>query len=329
MKGLYGETIGILSKKIYVPKLWNSWSPEHREMAIQHELNHINRHDGLISGVQLLARAVYFFHPLVWLLDAQINEIREMVCDEIVIEEQKRTSISYSRFLVDVAENMIRSQVDCPTVNSLIKKKQELLTRVQYLLEDKMQNNRKLVRLLIPALASLAILLSWNCQENNISDSNKTVQSETTTQFKKAKNPEDTMTPEEIEQMKAELDINLAFYKTETRNKMQFVAYDTPPEPIGGYRAIQANVVYPKLAISAGIEGMVIVQAFVDETGTVDEAIILKGFLDTGLDGAAIEAIEKAAFKPALQKGNPVGVWISIPINFKLRNDDQPIKTDG
>jgi len=192
-----------------------------------------------------------------------------------------------------------------------------------------MQINHISVRLLIPALMGMALLLSWNCQDNSLSDSNKIAQSEFATQSAKAKKIEDTRKHKEIVKMRADLAKTKAFYKSEQKNKIQFIPYDTPPEPIGGYDAIKANVVYPKLAIKAGIEGTVIVQAFVDETGTVDDAIILKGFLDTGLDGAAIEAIEKTTFKPALQKDKPVGVWISIPINFKLENDDQSDKTDG
>jgi len=322
-------TIGILSKRIYVPTMWDSWPQEHRKMAILHEMNHINRHDGLISGLQMVAQAVYFFHPLVWLLNRQINEIREMACDETAAKDWGNSSVRYSSFLVEMAENMVRSQVDCPTLNGLLKKKKELLCRIQYLLEDKMQINQRSVRLLIPALTGLALLLSWNCQDNSISDSNKIIQNEFATQSAMSKNIEDTRTPEEKEKMRADLAETKAFYKSEPKNKIQYIPYDTPPEPIGGYSAIQANVVYPKLAISAGIEGTVIVHAFVDETGTVDDAIILKGFLDTGLDGAAIEAIEKTAFKPAFQKGLPVGVWIAVPINFKLEKDNQLDKADG
>ncbi len=64
-------------------------------------------------------------------------------------------------------------------------------------------------------------------------------------------------------------------------------------------------------------------QAFVDVTGKVDEAIVIDGILDTGLDGAAMAAIQKTIFKPALQKDQPVGVWIAIPIVFNLKKESQ------
>jgi len=76
---------------------------------------------------------------------------------------------------------------------------------------------------------------------------------------------------------------------------------------------------YPKEAKDAGIEGTVIVQVFVDEKGKVTETKISKGIPNSRLDEAAIEAIRKTRFKPAKAREKSVGVWISIPINFRLK----------
>ncbi len=96
--------------------------------------------------------------------------------------------------------------------------------------------------------------------------------------------------------------------------KVKFIPYDDPPKPI---RAIRP--VYPEIAQEAGIEGVVVVQAFIDKKGRVKETIILKGIPNTGLDEAAMEAIRKTRFRPAKQRERAVGVWISIPVNFKLK----------
>ena len=45
---------------------------------------------------------------------------------------------------------------------------------------------------------------------------------------------------------------------------------------------------------------------------------IVKGVL--GLNEAAMEAIRRTRFHPAKQRERAVGVWISIPVNFKLKN---------
>ena len=96
--------------------------------------------------------------------------------------------------------------------------------------------------------------------------------------------------------------------------KVVFIPYDDPPVAMSPIRPI-----YPEIAQEAGIEGVVIVQAFIDEKGRVKETLILKGVPNTGLDEAAMEAIKKTRFKPAKQRERSVGVWISIPVNFRLK----------
>lgn len=96
--------------------------------------------------------------------------------------------------------------------------------------------------------------------------------------------------------------------------RVKFIPYDDPPYPL-----TQIRPKYPEIAQEAGIEGTVIVQVFVDKKGRVKETLILKGIPNTGLDEAAIEAIRKTRFRPAKQRERAVGVWISIPVNFRLK----------
>jgi protein TonB len=103
--------------------------------------------------------------------------------------------------------------------------------------------------------------------------------------------------------------------------RVRFIPYDEAPEPIGGFAAIQRNVVYPEIAQEAGIEGTVVIQAFVNEFGKVTDCVVLKGVPNTGLDEAAIDAIKKTRFKPAKQRDRNVGVYISIPVIFKLQSN--------
>ena len=96
--------------------------------------------------------------------------------------------------------------------------------------------------------------------------------------------------------------------------RVKFIPYDDPPKPLSPIRPK-----YPEIAQEAGIEGTVIVQVFVDKKGRVKDTLILKGIPNTGLDEAAIEAIRNTRFKPAKQRERTVGVWISIPVNFRLK----------
>lgn len=101
--------------------------------------------------------------------------------------------------------------------------------------------------------------------------------------------------------------------------QVRFIPYDNPPVPVDGYRVIQKNIVYPQRAQKAGIQGTVVISAYVDTRGYVTDTIVLKGIPDSGLDEAAMEAVRKTKFTPAKQKGVAVGIWISIPVNFRLK----------
>ena len=97
--------------------------------------------------------------------------------------------------------------------------------------------------------------------------------------------------------------------------RVKFIPYDDPPVPLTPIRPK-----YPEIAQEAGIEGTVVVQVFVDDRGRVKDTVILKGIPNTGLDEAATVAIRAVRFRPAKQRERAVGVWISIPVNFRLKS---------
>jgi len=130
---------------------------------------------------------------------------------------------------------------------------------------------------------------------------------------------------EDIEIGETELDVNADMEappppkeeKKVEEEPTYFVAVEEMPEPVGGIRAIQEKIVYPEIAKRAGVEGKVYILAFVDETGNVTKAQILKG-IGAGCDEAALNAVLKTKFKPGKQRGKPVRVQVSIPVVFKL-----------
>jgi protein TonB len=97
-----------------------------------------------------------------------------------------------------------------------------------------------------------------------------------------------------------------------------FVAVEEMPELIGGLEALTANIRYPDVARLAGLEGRVIVQFIIDEKGRVSNPMVIRG-QGGGLDEEALRVVREARFKPGKQRGKPVKVRMSIPINFRLR----------
>ncbi len=92
-----------------------------------------------------------------------------------------------------------------------------------------------------------------------------------------------------------------------------FVPFETPPAAV-----TRVQPEYPELARKAGIEGTVYIKILVDKEGKVRDAILLRG-VGAGLDEAALEAVRKWVYTPAIQNSRPVAVWVAQPVNFRLR----------
>jgi len=96
----------------------------------------------------------------------------------------------------------------------------------------------------------------------------------------------------------------------------------TQPSRIGGNiiapRKIKDSVpVYPAEASAAGIEGYVILEILVDESGTVSEAQVIRSL--PLLDRAAIDCIRQWKYAPALLNGIAVPVRMTESVRFTLR----------
>ena len=74
---------------------------------------------------------------------------------------------------------------------------------------------------------------------------------------------------------------------------------------------------YPKDAQQAEKEGTVILQATIDVNG-IPQGIVSRTNLGFGLEEAAIEALKKTSFHPAMKGGRSVSLTVEIPFEFKL-----------
>jgi protein TonB len=74
--------------------------------------------------------------------------------------------------------------------------------------------------------------------------------------------------------------------------------------------------VYPALARTAGVQGIVILEATIDARGDVVAAKILRSI--PMLDDAAVSAVREWKYTPARLNGEPVSVLITVTVNFTL-----------
>ena len=83
---------------------------------------------------------------------------------------------------------------------------------------------------------------------------------------------------------------------------------------------LQRRVVYPEMARRAGVEGRVSVKVLIGKDGRPKPGrTIIEETASELLNPAAVKAIMAQVFPPATQNGQPVEVWVVIPIVFRLR----------
>jgi beta-lactamase regulating signal transducer with metallopeptidase domain len=78
--------IGFLDPAIVLPS-WclREMTPDELQPILIHELAHLRRRDDWTNLLQKAVRAVLFFHPAVWWIDARLSLEREMACDDAVL----------------------------------------------------------------------------------------------------------------------------------------------------------------------------------------------------------------------------------------------------
>jgi protein TonB len=97
-----------------------------------------------------------------------------------------------------------------------------------------------------------------------------------------------------------------------------------PPAPVrvGGNirpptKTKDVRPVYPSIAQSARVQGVVIIEATIGPDGRVQEAKVLRSI--PLLDAAALDAVKQWVFTPTTLNGTPVPVIMTVTVNFTLQ----------
>ena len=77
------------------------------------------------------------------------------------------------------------------------------------------------------------------------------------------------------------------------------------------------NPVYPQIAQSARVQGIVIIEATIGPNGKVQNARVLRSI--PLLDQAALDAVRQWEYTPTLLNGVPVPVIMTVTVNFTLQ----------
>jgi len=82
---------------------------------------------------------------------------------------------------------------------------------------------------------------------------------------------------------------------------------------------IDSWMVYPKIAIENGMQGIVVISCIVDTTGNTTELVLEKG-VSKEINAEALRLVNMFGkiWIPGQLNGNPVRVKYSIPLKFKI-----------
>ncbi len=131
-----------------------------------------------------------------------------------------------------------------------------------------------------------------------------------------SKAPEQTiMTQQELSQALSPVGLgqagkdSLVIASDDLPGEGEFVYYEDEPVAV-----TSVTPTYPEFAREAQIQGTVVLHVLVGKDGRVKNVKVIKGV--TGLNEAAVDAIKKWVFKPALSNNKPVAVWVEVPMQF-------------
>lgn len=86
---------------------------------------------------------------------------------------------------------------------------------------------------------------------------------------------------------------------------------------VGGLKALQNKLKYPSKAKQEGIEAILKAQVLVTKTGKVDQISFDENY-GYGFEEAARQALRRVEFRAGTRNGEPISMFITIPIKFQL-----------
>lgn len=149
--------IGLFKPAIVVPAwLIAEATPDELEHVLLHELAHLRRRDDWTNLAQKIAKAVLFFHPLVWWIERRLSLDREIACDDAVLAQTASPAL-YARCLAHIAEkSFIRRQI--ALAQAAVNRVRHLSLRVEQILHSGRPATTRIWRPAVPLVTMLAVV---------------------------------------------------------------------------------------------------------------------------------------------------------------------------
>jgi bla regulator protein BlaR1 len=88
---------------------------EQFQAVLSHEWQHAQRRDNLTAAIQMVAEAVFWFYPVIWMVGRMLTQERELACDLAVLEEAPSDDYPehYAEGILNVCKLYSNSRLNC------------------------------------------------------------------------------------------------------------------------------------------------------------------------------------------------------------------------
>lgn len=287
-----------------------------REILI-HEQAHIDLHHSLDVMFWNLVMLFQWWNPAAWLLGRELRQVHEYEADEAVLNQ----GVDVKQYQLLLIRKSVGDKLFSMANNFNY---QSLKKRIRMMTMKKSSQWKTLRALAVVPVIALALLAFANPKSVAAVVVTADVQQDRMTQSTEDK-PELVivgMRPDNIAEVEASLQ---ADEETKPQSKKVYESVEQMPEFPGGLAAmmryLSENIKYPPEAAKNNIEGRVVLQFVIDETGQVGDIQVARPVSEE-LDAEAVRVVKSMPkFEPGRQDGEAVSVWYTLPVNFKLQGN--------
>lgn len=323
-----------------------------------HEQAHCRKGHSWDTLLVSLVEVFMWFNPCIWMLDQSLQEVHEYEADDEVLR-QGVTAKNYQMLLIEKAISTSSYTFANGFNHSLLKKRITMMMKKKsnkWLSGTKALYMLPVALVAVAAFATPKVSKTFDAvidskvnanvlNDQNISSKNVENQAEVA-EIAPALPIQDVKEVEEIPTQTLPDETEMVPEVTQVPDSVVFEIVEVMPEFPGGMQALMtfmaSNIRYPQIAQEMGVQGRVIVQFVVDKTGKVSQARCVRGVPAPVAPANATDAEKNAyekkgqgayeinqealrvveslpAWKPGIQKGQPVNVRYTLPVNFKLQ----------
>ena len=290
-------TWGTWRATVLLPSSAADWPDERLRVALAHEFSHVQRHDWSVAALAYLACAVYWFHPLFWIVELRRHRDAECATDDRVLAAGIAPD-RYAEELVAVVRSS-RAPRGWAASTAMARPGAQLERRVRALLAAGANRRRASSRVAAGAVAAAMMLGIPAAAFSTRPPVDVLVNA---TPLEGAAGP-----PRAVPTAVRGVRIRLAAFGGGPLVPPRVEEFTTPP-------------LYSERARARRIEGIVTIGVRVDESGQPMRARVIRG-LGSGLDENALVALRQWRFAPGTVAGRPMAMDVEVDIEFNLASE--------